>query len=97
VHVVVADEVGEARVVAAVAPARRRRGGGERSRAEGERGAEQARAAQELASGDALRVEGGGGDGRIGPGGQLLLGHDGSEVLWRLEGCQWFMKSVIHE
>ncbi len=57
---VVADEVREARVVAAVTPACRRRGGGERARAEGERGAEQARAAQELAPGDALGVEVGG-------------------------------------
>lgn len=56
----VADEVGEARVVAAVTPPGRRGGGGERARAEGERGTEQARAAQELASGDTLRVEGGG-------------------------------------
>ncbi|MDQ1014865.1 hypothetical protein [Streptomyces afghaniensis] len=79
VDVVVADEVGEAGVLAAepfaVAVGGQGRG---RRRAQGERGAEQARAAQEPAAGDALRVEGGGGDGRVGPVGQLLLGHDGS-------------------
>ena len=88
---VVADEVGEARVVAteATAGGGDRRGGGP---AQGERGAEQARAAHELAPGHALGVEVGGGDGGICPGGQLLLGH--GLVTRPLLGRQWVMKEV---
>ncbi|WP_329273333.1 hypothetical protein [Streptomyces pseudovenezuelae] len=74
VHMVVADEIGEAGVVAAEARAARR-GQCRRRRPQRESRAEQARAAQESASRHALRVEVGGGDGRVGPGGQLLLGH----------------------
>ncbi len=77
----VADEIGEARVAAAE-PSRAGRGGrGRRQRPGGEDGAEQARPVQELTPGDALRVEAGGGDGGVGPGGQLLLCH-GLWVPW---------------
>lgn len=85
---VVAHQVGEPRVLTAVAPA----GGGDGRAgrtAECERGAEEAGAAQESAPRHALGVENGGRDGRIGPGGQLLLGHGDP----RAEG-QWFMKEV---
>jgi hypothetical protein len=85
VDVVVADEVGEAGILAAQPPASGGQGRGRR-RAEGERGTEQARAAQEPAAGHALRIEGGVGDGRIGPGGQLLLGHDGSRGFCEVSG-----------
>lgn len=84
---VVADEVRETRAVVAEAPPG---GGGRRGRrrgSEGEGGAEQGRSAQELTPGHALGVEVFGGDGRIGPDGQVPLGRGRVES----PGRQWFM------